>query len=179
MRYLTLNQQARNRGIALLIGLILVAVLLLISAAITTFAFKSLRLTDTATQSQYAFYAADGAAECALYWHNQKNAFCDGADGLNTIRCYGWDKPLDVDYTDGDNSCDMADNESHSWRVSDPGGSDVLTVDNGPACATVEIRKTSEGEFIVDSRGRSNCSGGSGRIRAERGVKIIESENAE
>ena len=40
-----------------------------------TFSRKQVTLAALGRDSQFAFYSADTAAECALYWDQQKNAF--------------------------------------------------------------------------------------------------------
>jgi hypothetical protein len=44
---------------------------LAIGLAIYDITVRELQLSEAATQSQYAIYAADTGAECALYWENK------------------------------------------------------------------------------------------------------------
>lgn len=62
---LTKNNQ---KGISLVISLIMTTLLLSISLSIGNIILRQLRLTNTGTNSQVSFYAADSALECALYW---------------------------------------------------------------------------------------------------------------
>ena len=57
----------KKRGIALLITLIFMSVMLAFGLALASLAYKQSILASDAVQSQKAFYAADGALECALY----------------------------------------------------------------------------------------------------------------
>jgi Tfp pilus assembly protein PilX len=64
-----------RRGFALLISLILTSVVLAVGVALLDIAYKQVLLSSSAKNSQYAFYNADSALECALYWDQKSNAF--------------------------------------------------------------------------------------------------------
>jgi Tfp pilus assembly protein PilX len=57
-----------NKGISLVIALIMMTFLLAIAFSIGNIILRQLRLTNIGTNSQTSFYAADSALECALYW---------------------------------------------------------------------------------------------------------------
>jgi hypothetical protein len=57
-----------NRGFTLLLAALIASIVLSLGAAIFTIAQKQLQLSSVGRNSQFAFYAADTAAECALYW---------------------------------------------------------------------------------------------------------------
>jgi hypothetical protein len=57
-----------KRGFTLLIAALVASIVLTIASAIFSIAQKQVTLASLSQQSQYAFYAADTAAECALYW---------------------------------------------------------------------------------------------------------------
>lgn len=80
-----------HKGFALFIAVILSAVAASITLALTTIAYKSLLLSSASRESQYAFYAADTALECALYWdRGQVNSFpYDATPGMVTVSCAG------------------------------------------------------------------------------------------
>jgi len=63
------NPKLRNtRGFTLLLASLVVAIVLAVGASIFEIAQKELTLSSIGRDSQFAFYAADTAAECALYW---------------------------------------------------------------------------------------------------------------
>lgn len=64
------------KGFTLLIAVVLAAIAVSITLALTNFGYKSLVLSGSSKDSQYAFYAADAALECALY-HDSGNAPSD------------------------------------------------------------------------------------------------------
>ncbi|OGG53484.1 hypothetical protein A2851_04160 [Candidatus Kaiserbacteria bacterium RIFCSPHIGHO2_01_FULL_53_29] len=59
------NSQA---GFTLLLAALVASVVLALGAAIFSLAQKQFTLSSIGRDSQFAFYAADTAAECALYW---------------------------------------------------------------------------------------------------------------
>jgi len=81
----------QQRGFALFIAIVLSAVAAVITLALTTLAYKSLLLSSSALESQYAFYAADSALECALYWDNgMRNSFpYASTPGSVAVNCAG------------------------------------------------------------------------------------------
>lgn len=67
-----------HRGFTLLIAIILASVALAIGLALADVAYKQVVLSSTARNSQVAFYRADSAMECALYYDQQFAAFNSG-----------------------------------------------------------------------------------------------------
>lgn len=59
---------AEKRGFTLLIAALVASIVLSLGASIYTIASKEVALSAIGRDSQFAFYAADTAAECALYW---------------------------------------------------------------------------------------------------------------
>ncbi len=55
-------------GFTLLIAIIVTSMLLIVSFVVVNVALKQLILANASKESQYAFYAADGGTECAVYW---------------------------------------------------------------------------------------------------------------
>jgi Tfp pilus assembly protein PilE len=77
-----------QRGFTLLIAVVLTSVLLAVGLALLDIAYKQVVLSSTARQSQTAFYTADSALECALYWDQKQNAF-SYTTPLTSITCSG------------------------------------------------------------------------------------------
>ena len=65
----------KPRGFTLLIAVILSTVVLTVGLALLDVAYKQVILSSTAKQSQAAFYNADSALECALYYDQKFDAF--------------------------------------------------------------------------------------------------------
>ncbi len=68
---LNMKQNAK-RGFALFISVIFMSVMLSIGLTLASLGFKQKQLASIAVKSQYAFYAADSALECVLYFDQQK-----------------------------------------------------------------------------------------------------------
>lgn len=64
-----------HRGFALLISVVFMSVMFLFGLALGSIGYKQQVLASSSVKSQYAFYAADAALECALYADQQENLF--------------------------------------------------------------------------------------------------------
>lgn len=58
----------RPKGFTIFFAMLVGSLVLAIGLAIFDLTVRELDLSSTATQSQYAIYAADTGAECGLYW---------------------------------------------------------------------------------------------------------------
>lgn len=65
------NLKKNNSGIALLISVLVSSIFFVIAAAVFKIALIEFILSATGKESQFAFYAADTGAECALYWDSK------------------------------------------------------------------------------------------------------------
>jgi hypothetical protein len=75
-----IHSSKREPGFTLLLAAIVSSIVLSLGAAIFSIALKQLTLTSTGRDSQFAFYAADTGAECALYWDVRQQAFATSSD---------------------------------------------------------------------------------------------------
>jgi Tfp pilus assembly protein PilX len=86
-------EAGKKRGFALLVAVIFMSVMLSFGLALGSLGYKQQVLASSATESQYAFYAADAALECALYADQRQNLFDysshDAARRPNSIVCDG------------------------------------------------------------------------------------------
>jgi len=111
-------QNMRNRGISLFITIVVVGVISYIAFAVSNIGFQQLRLSATSENSQYAFYSANSAIECALYWDIKKGVFpIPDADGDGTAN----DGSVDDDTT-GDIMC----NKKSGSELAPEGESDIV-----------------------------------------------------
>ncbi|MCW9054434.1 MAG: pilus assembly PilX N-terminal domain-containing protein [Candidatus Pacebacteria bacterium] len=62
-------------GFTLLLAVLIAGILLAIGLAIFNITIKGLLLSSSGRDSQFAFYAADTGAECALYWDQKQDSF--------------------------------------------------------------------------------------------------------
>jgi len=152
-----------NRGFTLLIAIILATVALVVGLSLADVAYKQVILSSAARNSQAAFYRADSAMECALYWDQRFAAFNVGSSfDQSAMECEGRDV---VGYT-----------ESNI-----PGGGvrtifDVTCAEGGIS-ATVTVYKEGSQECAPDKKscifasGYNTCDV-SNPNRFERGLKV-------
>ncbi len=72
-------RHTQNRGFTLLLAALVSSIVLALGAAIYSLAVKELELSSLGRDSQYAFFAADTGAECALYWDIRYDYFATSA----------------------------------------------------------------------------------------------------
>lgn len=87
------DKKGYQKGFTLFVALIVSTLLLSIGLSLSNIILKQLVFSTTGKESQIAFYAADSAAECALYWDRKDNTgatVSEGAFGTSsaqTIYC--------------------------------------------------------------------------------------------
>ena len=59
----------RNAGFAVLFAVLLASFLITLGISIFSISLKEIQIATSARDSQIAYYVADSARECALYWH--------------------------------------------------------------------------------------------------------------
>lgn len=135
----SLVPSAYSRGFALLIAIIFMSVMLSFGLALGSIGYKQQVLASNAIESQYAFYAADAALECALY--------ADQGAGQN-IFAYQSPQPSTAPLM----TCDVSG--SVTFPPASPTGivsytasqwvlAERLSLDGGKRCADVTIYKPS------------------------------------
>lgn len=145
----------KNRGFTLLISLVLTSVVLAVGVALLDIAYKQILLASSARQSQYAFYNADSALECALYYDQKLAAFQYNESQNIPILC---DNRAVVNY---------AESQTASLRTT----VFSLTCADGGISANVTVLKEPSGSTNMYANGFSSCSD-SNNSRVERGVKV-------
>ena len=78
-----------QRGFTLLITLILTAVILGVGLSLLDISLKQVTLASSARQSTYAFYNADSALECGLYWDSIDTFDYTSEPSSGSITCQG------------------------------------------------------------------------------------------
>ncbi len=140
-----------SRGFALLVSIILTSVLLSVGLALLDITYKQIQLASTAKQSEVAFYSADSALECALYWDQQYNSFSYSSPAAS-VTCSG---------------------VSLSLTTSQSGGTRTSTFTTSciaNAQAQVTVYKQSAGGTSIYANGYNTCNTSDLR-RVERGIK--------
>lgn len=87
------KRKAAHGGFALLIAVIFMSVMLSFGLALGSLGYKQQVLASSSIRSQYAFYVADAALECALRADQRENAFSyathDAENQPNAVFCGG------------------------------------------------------------------------------------------
>jgi hypothetical protein len=63
-----ISKNKNQKGVVVLFAVLVAVLLVSIAATIISIAIRQTVLSSTGRESQYAFYAANTALECALYW---------------------------------------------------------------------------------------------------------------
>lgn len=71
----SMHPRSGERGFTLLLASLVSSVVLTLGISIFQIAYKQVILSSTGRDSQFAFYAADTGAECALYWDFRHDYF--------------------------------------------------------------------------------------------------------
>ncbi|MBU2104031.1 pilus assembly PilX N-terminal domain-containing protein [Patescibacteria group bacterium] len=148
------------RGFTLLIAVILTSVLLSVGLALLDVAYKQVVLSSTAKQSQTAFYAADSALECALYWDQKQGAFAYGSASAS-VSCTGQTFPVTTSIS--------SNIQKSVFYVACPSGEsaqvEVYKANGGATCSS---GKTT----CIYANGYNTCDASNPR-RIERGLKVV------
>ena len=88
--------QKSERGFTVLLAALVASLVLSLGISVFSIAEKQLTLASTSRNSQYAFYAADTAAECALYW-DVRHDFASTTGAISPITCAD-DNQIDVSH---------------------------------------------------------------------------------
>jgi hypothetical protein len=98
--FITKLQRSNQSGFTLLLAALAASIALSLGSAIFSITTKEIQLSSIGRDSQFAFYAADTAAECALYWDIRFNYFATSTppDPQDQYVCagYGGQRPSAV-----------------------------------------------------------------------------------
>lgn len=146
---------------------------LAIGIAIYDLTVREVDLSSTATQSQYAIYAADTGAECALYWDLKctlgectTNGAADSAFATSTTSIT---PPTGV-------VCNGIDVAAAPWTKATTASAATttftLTFSPQPYCASVTVAKWgTPTQTAVTASGYNTCAAGS-LLRLERKLQV-------
>lgn len=177
MKRITENKKA---GFAMLFAVLVSSVLLSIGLSIFNLTIKELSLSSSGRESQFAFFAADTGAECALYWDFKGiDIFATSTDGRSP-------SPSSPDCADTFGQAPQVITNSNyvttytgypAGRASNYAVTQFnLTIPNsaGNYCAIVTVIKDSSSGLLrttIDSRGYNTCTA-SDPNRLERALKV-------
>ena len=134
----TANSQ---RGFTLLLAALVASIVLALGAAIFSIAQKQLTLSAIGRDSQFAFYAADTAAECVLYWDFRHRYFGTSTPAnfdVETLKC-----DEECLYSSGGVCSDVPGHSaSYPYTMTTQQMDLFADVTGGPFCAQVSVEKS-------------------------------------
>lgn len=138
----TRNLEPNEKGFTILLAALVATLVLALGISVFSIAQKQIILSSLGRGSQFAFYAADTAAECALYWDVRFARF-----------------PTSTLVTVPNIACDS---EDIIVSVTDVSGSIVSTFDfepNGYCASVAVIKDPVDGSTLIEADGFSTeCS---------------------
>lgn len=156
----------KKRGFTIFFAMLVSSLVLAIGLSVYDLTIRELDLSATVTQSQYALFAADSGAECALYWDNKY-----GGNGTAFASSSAYTPAASV----------VCNGQTVSVAPSSAGVSAATTTFSltfsAPVqtyCATVEVSKyTLNGALFttVSSHGFNTCQQGA-LLRLERALQV-------
>ena len=158
-----------KRGFTLLLSALLASLMMALGIAMFTIAQKEIRLSSIARDSQFAFYAADAGAECALYLHYVYDAFATSTTFTDTtkIKC---DNTALLDLASGLSKTALGGTYDTTFRYDMSGG------DGKQYCVSVKVTRndSSYPHTRIHSLGyNTSCSARSSSTRLlERAVQL-------
>jgi Tfp pilus assembly protein PilX len=156
------NALRESKGFAMIFTVLVMSLILSITLGMSNIVFKQRILSGLVRDSQTAFYQADTASECALYYDYKMNLFPKGA-------------PL-VTNTNDRFTCgttNMLFDSAQTSAVSTANDYFVFTPVNpdlARPCYTIVIDKRDSVTNIIDARGYNIC--GNNVRQVERGIRV-------
>ncbi len=164
-----------ERGFTLLMAALVSSIVLMLGSSIFTIAQKQVILSSIGRDSQFAFYAADTAAECALYHDIRMQAFGTAEDPVvATVTC---DKAADGSDLTVETTLIEGDTAATSTFMLELFGRNVFT-DTAAAttnCVEVTIAKNPTSPYtVIHADGYStSCAGITTSARAlQRSIEL-------
>jgi len=135
--------QHSNKAFVSMIALLLANIFLVIGMSIFNIALREVILSSGARESIFAFYAADGGMECALYWDIKAGVFSNSTSPVS-IDCSG-QTAIVTAYTDCGVDC-----RRNTFNLNY----------SNDSCVQVELFKypEPEEETIIKSFGQNTCN---------------------
>ncbi len=161
-------RKKENKGFALLYTALIASLLLSLSLSISYIVGKELILSSIGRESQKAFYMADSAAECALYWDFRYEVFATStATSSPSIKCMG----VNISDATSELTGPFADGKPGLGGV--PTTTFKINLQDKDLCAVVRVGKhTTVPKTIIEAEGYNTSCDKKSRIRLQRAVRL-------
>ena len=166
-----------ERGFAMLFAVLVSSVLLSIGISIFNLTIKELVLSSSGRESQFAFYAADTGAECAIYWDFKgTNIFATSTDprtpnpsNPSCVDSGGVPQVIDVTTVNPGGTYGIISQNSNSAETQF-----TLNIPGSTNCTIVRVKKLTVSGLQttrIDARGYNTCDT-TDINRVERGLRV-------
>ena len=150
---------------------------LAVGLAVYDLTVRELDISATVSQSEYAIYAADSGAECALYWDTHySNAGNNNNGGSQSAFSTSSADTLTPSASSGVN-CNTLDitAPAENWTIAAAASAATttfnLTFSPQPYCVTVTVAKNgTPSQTTITAHGYNTCSGGA--LQLERALQV-------
>ncbi len=156
----------KNKAFALLYTSLLASFLLTLSVSIGFLVRKQIILSSITRESQRAFYMADSAAECALYWDYKGNVFDKNtATSSPNIKCQGVNiSNSELTGTRSDGVLGLGGAPITRFKIDKP---------SAKRCAIVTVQKRDTvPKTVIEAEGYNTSCNSVSRIRLQRAVRL-------
>jgi hypothetical protein len=163
------HRRSAPRGFTVFFAVLVSSLALAVGLALYDLLSRELVLSQTTTQSQYAIYAADTGAECALYWDSKAPLLGGAPSVFGSSSASSWGaSPI---------NCNAVDITT-LWGTPQKTAAAATTTftlqigaANGP-CAKITVAKSGDpSKTTITSQGYNTCQTG-GMVRLERTLQI-------
>lgn len=164
----------QNSGFAMLFAVLLASFLVTLGVSIFSISLKEIQITTSIRDSQIAYYAADSARECALYWDAKEGAFpvvginADKDTEVVPITCNGTSVQLSFTKIDGTDYTMLIPKYPFFQASSTSSSTPVASIKITKESLENSIRTT------IESYGYNTSILGR---RVERGIKTVNNNN--
>ena len=159
----TFKKIITEKGFAMLFSVLVSSLVLSVGLSIFNLTLKELVLSSSGRESQFAFYAADSGAECALYWDFK------GIEIFSTSSSARSPNPS-APQCNAQNINITSSNSTNNSATTNF----TFSLTPAPYCANVSVYKITDNGILlttIDSRGYNTCDT-TDLSRVERALRI-------
>lgn len=166
-----------TRGFTLFFAMLAASLALAVGLAVYDLTVRELDISATVSQSEYAIYAADTGAECALYWDTHYSNAGNSNNGRSQSAFSTSSADTLVPGNNSGVSCNNLDitAPAENWNIAATASAATttfsLTFSPQPYCATVTVAKTgTPSQTVITAHGYNTCNGGV--LQLERALQV-------
>lgn len=143
-----IQKRIHTRGFTLLLAALVASIVLALGSSVFLIARKQVTLSSLGRDSQFAFYAADTGAECALYWDIRYNLFATSTPWLAAAPTCA-EQTLNEIVTSGDRSSGPPYTMEFDLDLFVDGDGIANTFDDAGYCVRVSVTKNTTAPYTL------------------------------